>query len=291
MHIMFQEKFLNYLQSEKRYSPLTIIAYKKDLEQFFLYVSEQYNISDINLINHNLIRSWIVNLVDKELSTRSVNRKISSLKSYYKFLLRESEVSTNPMLKIISPKTAKKLPVFVDQAGMDDLLDKVEFDEGVKGERDKLLIKVLYATGIRLSELINIKISDVNLHESTIKVHGKGNKERILPFSVEMKQDLETFIETNQLNYWLFVTDKRRKMYPKLVYRIVNTYLSRVTTIDKKSPHVLRHTFATHMLNNGADLNAIKEFLGHTSLSATQVYTHNTIKKLSNIYKQAHPKA
>ncbi len=288
---MFLNEFLNYLQSEKRYSPLTITAYKNDLEQFLLYNSEQYIVTDLSKIDHAMIRSWIVDMMDKEMSTRSVNRKIASLKSIYRYMMREGKVSINPTLKIMPPKTAKKLPVFVDQSSMEDLLDKVAFDKGYKGDRDKLIITLMYSTGIRLSELINIKLNDLNFNDSSIKILGKGNKERILPFSNELSQKLQSFVEDHNPKDWLFVTDKKKKLYPKLVYRIVNLYLSKVTTIDKKSPHVLRHTFATHMLNNGADLNAIKEFLGHTSLSATQVYTHNTIKKLSNIYKQAHPKA
>lgn len=288
---MFLDKFLAYLQSEKRYSPLTITAYKNDLEQFLLFISGQYNIANISRIDHAMIRSWIVDMIDNDMSTRSVNRKITSLKSYYKFMIREGKVQINPTLKVMPPKTAKKLPVFVDEGGMENLLDKVDFDEGHKGDRDKLIITLMYSTGIRLSELINIKISDVNFIDSSIKILGKGNKERILPFSIELKQKLQDYSDDYNPKEWLFVTDKKKKLYPKLVYRIVNLYLSKVTTINKKSPHVLRHTFATHMLNNGADLNAIKEFLGHTSLSATQIYTHNTIKKLSNIYKQAHPKA
>lgn len=288
---MFIKRFLNYLKTEKRYSPLTITAYKKDLEQFFQFILGQYNISEIKEIHHGIIRSWIVEMADMELSSRSINRKISSLKSHYKYLIREQVVVENPLLKITTPKSSKQLPVFVDQKAMDDLLDKVEFEKGFAGERDKLIIAVLYSTGIRLSELVNLKISAINFYEMTVKVIGKGNKERILPFSTELKKELQEYIKKNDIFDWLFLTDKKKKIYPKLVYRIVNMYLSKVTTIKKKSPHVLRHTFATHMLNNGADLNAIKEFLGHTSLAATQVYTHNTINKFSNIYKQAHPKA
>ncbi|MBL4753069.1 MAG: tyrosine-type recombinase/integrase [Flavobacteriales bacterium] len=288
---MSRNKFISFLKNEKRYSPLTLSAYNTDLTQFYNFVKAQYELSEIEGISHGIIRSWIVNMIDADISTRSVNRKITTLKSYYRFLLREGIVEKNPMLKILSPKTAKKLPVFVDQSSMDELLDGVVFEEDAKGMRDKLIILLLYSTGIRLSELINIKVLDIDFYNCTLKILGKGNKERILPFSESLKSDIEKYINEVQPIEWLFVTDKGKKLYAKLVYRLVNSYLSKVTTISKKSPHVLRHTFATHMLNNGADLNAIKEFLGHVSLSATQVYTHNTIKKLTNIYKQAHPKA
>lgn len=288
---MPRDKFLSYLQNEKRYSPLTILAYRTDLTQFYDFIKSQYDIENIEGVTHSLIRSWIVDMIDTNISTRSVNRKITSLKSYYKFLLREGAVENNPMLKILPPKTSKKLPVFVDQKSMDELLDNTDFEEGERGTRDRLIILLLYSTGMRLTELINLKVSDIDLKSSVLKVLGKGNKERILPFSNQLSAELSAYLEEVGPVEWLFVTDKGKKLYEKLVYRVVNSYLSKVTTIGKKSPHVLRHTFATHMLNNGADLNAIKEFLGHVSLSATQVYTHNTIKKLTNIYKQAHPKA
>jgi len=288
---MPQAKFLSYLQNEKRYSPLTVSAYGTDLTQFYSFIKSQYDLTRIEDVTHSLIRSWIVEMIDADISTRSVNRKITTLKSYYKFLLREKIVEKNPMLKILPPKTSKKLPVFVEKSGMDELLDTVEFEEGGRGTRDRLIILLLYSTGMRLSELINLKVSDVDLKTATLKILGKGNKERILPFSDQLKRELKQYLDDVNPVQWFFLTDKGKKLYEKLVYRLVNSYLSKVTTISKKSPHVLRHTFATHMLNNGADLNAIKEFLGHVSLSATQVYTHNTIKKLTNIYKQAHPKA
>ena len=288
---MPRDKFLSYLQNEKRYSPLTVSAYTTDLAQFYNFIKSQYDLAEIEDVSHSLIRSWIVEMIDADISTRSVNRKITTLKSYYKFLLREGIVNKNPMLKILSPKTSKKLPVFVEESSMDELFDTVEFKEGERGVRDRLILLLLYSTGIRLSELINIKVSDIDFSSGSIKILGKGNKERILPFSDQLKSELKQYMDKVQPVDWFFLTDKGKKLYEKLVYRIVNSYLSKVTTISKKSPHVLRHTFATHMLNNGADLNAIKEFLGHVSLSATQVYTHNTIKKLTNIYKQAHPKA
>ncbi|HIA07104.1 MAG TPA: integrase [Flavobacteriales bacterium] len=288
---MPRDKFLSYLKNEKRYSPLTVTAYTTDLTQFYNFIKAQYDLTRIEEVTHGLIRSWIVDMIDAGITTRSVNRKITTLKSYYKFLLREGIVKKNPMLKILPPKTSKKLPVFVEKSSMDELLDTVDFDEGGKGRRDKLIILLLYSTGIRLSELINLKVSDIDFNKGTLKILGKGNKERILPFSDNLKNEIKQYLDEVCPIEWLFLTDKGKKLYAKLVYRLVNSYLRKVTTISKKSPHVLRHTFATHMLNNGADLNAIKEFLGHVSLSATQVYTHNTIKKLTNIYKQAHPKA
>ena len=288
---MPRDKFLSYLKNEKRYSPLTVTAYTTDLTQFYNFIKAQYDLARIEEVTHGLIRSWIVDMIDAGIATRSVNRKITTLKSYYKFLLREGIVKKNPMLKILPPKTSKKLPVFVEKSSMDELLDTVDFDEGGKGRRDKLIILLLYSTGIRLSELINLKVSDIDFNKGTLKILGKGNKERILPFSDNLKNEIKQYLDEVCPIEWLFLTDKGKKLYAKLVYRLVNSYLRKVTTISKKSPHVLRHTFATHMLNNGADLNAIKEFLGHVSLSATQVYTHNTIKKLTNIYKQAHPKA
>ena len=288
---MPRDKFLSYLKNEKRYSPLTISAYSTDLTQFYNFIKAQYDLTRIEEVTHGLIRSWIVDMIDAGITTRSVNRKITTLKSYYKFLLREGIVKKNPMLKILPPKTSKKLPVFVEKSSMDELLDTVDFDEGGKGRRDKLIILLLYSTGIRLSELINLKVSDIDFNQGTLKILGKGNKERILPFSDNLKNEIKQYLDEVCPIEWLFLTDKGKKLYAKLVYRLVNSYLRKVTTISKKSPHVLRHTFATRMLNNGADLNAIKEFLGHVSLSATQVYTHNTIKKLTNIYKQAHPKA
>jgi integrase/recombinase XerC len=240
-----------------------------------------------------LIRSWIVSLMEQKISSRSVNRKITTLKTFYKFLLRQKVVADNPMLKIQSPKTSKRLPVFVEKEKMDILLDNIEFGNDEEGVRNKLIIEMFYSTGMRLSELINLKHKNVDLSSGQLKVLGKRNKERIIPFNNELKSKIEEYLNTQKrkTNETLFTTADGKKMYEKLVYKIVKQYLSLVTTIDKKSPHVLRHTFATHMLNNGADLNSIKELLGHANLSATQVYTHNTVEKLKNIHKQAHPKA
>jgi integrase/recombinase XerC len=287
-----RDSFLQYLQFEKRLSSHTILAYSGDLDQFFSFLEHTYQLKIISEITHTLVRSWIVELIDQKISPRSVNRKITTLKSFYKYLLRQGVVFENPMMKIMSPKTSKRLPVFVEKDNMNLLIDHVEFSEDFDGFRNKLIIELFYATGIRLSELINLKQANVDLHQCQIKVMGKRNKERIIPFSNELRNTIQKYINSKiaMPNSFLFEMKNGKKMYEKFVYRLVNNYLSIVTTIDKKSPHVLRHTFATHMLNNGADLNTIKELLGHANLAATQVYTHNTVEKLKSIHKQAHPK-
>ena len=294
---MSYQDFIRYLQFEKRYSPHTILAYQKDLEQFQLYLKEQYETDYLSDVSYLMIRSWLVKLVENKISAKSVNRKISTLKTFFKYLIREGVIKENPMKKIISPKISKKLPVFIEQDKMDFLFDQVNFGEGYCAVRDKLILELFYETGMRLSELVNLKVTDINIYDCSIKVLGKRNKERIIPFNNNMKNSIINYFEIkNEVagkegeNYF-FVTEEGKKIYQKLVYRKVNHYLNEVTTLSKKSPHVLRHTFATHMLNNGADLNAIKELLGHANLSATQIYTHNTIEKLKSVYKQAHPKA
>ena len=288
-----RDRFLQYLQFEKRFSNHTIIAYSNDLKQFYEYLQITYGIKDLSEIKHTFIRSWIVSLMEHTITPRSVNRKITTLKTFYKFLLRQGLVEENPMLKIQSPKTSKRLPVFVELEKMDVLLDNIEFEEGEQGLRDKLILELFYATGMRLSELINLKVANVNMASNQLKVLGKRNKERIIPFGFELKKKIREYLrEKAEKNSEYLISGRNgKKMNEKFVYTIVKHYLSLVTTIDKKSPHVLRHTFATHMLNSGADLNAIKELLGHANLSATQVYTHNTVEKLKNIHKQAHPKA
>jgi integrase/recombinase XerC len=288
-----QDSFIEYLQFEKRLSGHTLVAYSNDLSQFFKYLQSTYEIKNISEVNHTVVRSWIVSLMEQKITPRSVNRKITTLKTYYKYLLRQGVVTESPMIKILSPKTSKRLPVFVEKDKMDVLIDNIEFGDDFEGTRNKLIIELFYATGIRLSELINLKQTNVDINSSQLKVLGKRNKERIVPFGHELKRSIEHYFELKIASdaEELFVTKSGKKLYEKFVYRLVNNYLSQVTTIDKKSPHVLRHTFATHMLNNGADLNSIKELLGHANLSATQIYTHNTVEKLKNIHKQAHPKA
>ncbi|MEC7863601.1 MAG: tyrosine-type recombinase/integrase [Bacteroidota bacterium] len=289
---MQQEKFINYLSSEKRFSVHTITSYANDVNQFALFLSTEYQItSDISDVNFQIVRSWIASLLEHGVAPRSVNRKISTLKTYFKFLIREGIISESPMLKVVAPKSKKRLPVFVEENQIELLLNEVEFDDGFIGERDKLIIELFYITGIRLSELINIKISDINFDNDLIKVLGKRNKERLIPLSVRIVKELRFFIEKYKIANYLFTNLGGTKVYTKLVYRVVNKYIGKISSINKKSPHILRHTFATHMLNNGADINAIKELLGHANLSATQVYTHNTIEKLKSVHKQAHPRA
>ena len=287
-----KDGFIQYLQFEKRFSNHTLVAYITDLAQFIIYLQKTYEIKSIEEINHTVVRSWIVSLMENKISPRSVNRKITTLKSFYKYLLRQKIVAENPMLKIQSPKTSKRLPVFVEKEKMDMLLDVVDFGEDEEGQRNKLIIEIFYATGMRLSELINLKETNIDFHQCQLKVLGKRNKERIIPFNKEIKTTIESYIKSKKdlPNEFLFETKKGKRLTEETVYGVVRSYLSLVTTIDKKSPHVLRHTFATHMLNNGADLNAIKELLGHANLSATQVYTHNTVEKLKSIHKQAHPR-
>ncbi len=292
---MHLDRFYTYIQHEKRFSPHTLTAYKTDLLQFFAFADSQGNASFTDVF---LVRNWIVHLLDQQNDARSVNRKMSSLKTYFKFLVREKLIEDNPMSKIQSPKTAKKLPVVIREEKISQLLDSEEnFEANFSGTRDKLVVELLFGTGIRLAELLGLTETDINWYENTIKVTGKRSKERIVPLNKELLMLTKEYLnvkksknfDNNSLN--LIVTDTGNAPYPKLIYRIVQKYLGYITTQNKKSPHVLRHTFATTLLNNGADLNAIKELLGHANLSATQVYTHNSVERLKLIYKQAHPKA
>ena len=292
---MLIDEFLKYLQLEKRYSPHTVKAYQIDITQFQDYLDEAYE-SVLQNAKHPMVRSWLAQMLDYGISPRSVNRKISVLKSFYKFLLKEEKVKEDPTIKVVPPKMSKKLPVFVEEDQMRKLLDELDFTDGYAGVRDKLMIELFYSTGIRQAELIHLKINDIDLSSNVIKVLGKRNKERLIPLTLELRKKIEIYLKLRaelpvKYSSYLLLTNKGKKLYPNLVYRQVNHYLSQVTSLDKKSPHVLRHTFATHMLNNGADLNAIKELLGHANLSATQVYTHNTIDKLKKVYNQAHPRA
>jgi integrase/recombinase XerC len=296
---MAVRRFLSHLQYEKRYSAHTIRAYESDLDFFFEFLEREYQTSAIPDVTHFQIRSWVVHLIDSGVTPRSVNRKITTLKSFFRFMLREKIIGQNPMSKIQSPKVPKKLPVFIDENRMSELFDGVQFEEGFSGLRDRTVLELFYGTGMRLSELVNLSESDINFSAQTVKVLGKRNKERIIPLSGTLIAALREYIEVRKEfvagkqveENALFVDNKCNKVYPKFVYRTVKRYLGNVTTGDKKNPHILRHTFATHMLNHGAEINAVKEILGHSSLAATQVYTHNTVEKLKNIYKQAHPKA
>ena len=292
------KSFLTYLQNEKRYSPLTVKSYSNDLSQFSLFCSKHFPGTDDIAVDYKCIRKWVVSLVDDNISNRSVNRKISTLKSYFKFLMKEGHLDKNPVDRVISPKTEKKLPVFVSKMSMEQLFDFIDFGNDYSGVRDRLILEIFYDTGMRTSELINLRTVSINRGELTMKVLGKRNKERIIPFTRQLNESIKSYLEIRTAEFretstedFLFLTAKGEKLYKRLVYRIVNKYLNQVTTVDKKSPHVLRHTFATHMLNNGADLNSVKELLGHSNLSATEIYTHNTFEKLKSIYKQAHPRA
>ncbi len=291
------DSFLNYLAFNKGYSANTVKSYQTDLLQFNDFLTAFYPGLDFPEVSTTHIRSWIVTILDKGVGTRSVRRKITTLKSFYNYLNLHTNVSSNPLEKINVPKFTSSLPPYINNEDINTLFEKIDFSNDFKGVRDKLILEMLYSTGIRLAELISIKHSDIDLVYKTIKVTGKGNKQRIIPLIPSLVKTLNDYLDIKSKLFPLnnadnmLVTDKGKVLYPKFIYRKVFHYLSLVTTYDKKSPHVLRHTFATHMLNNGAELNSIKEFLGHANLSATQVYTHNTVEKLKKVYKQAHPKA
>ncbi len=289
------EAFLSYLAHEKRYSSHTVDGYCRDIEQYFEFQSNYYESDQYAETTHVMIRSWIVHLVETDYVPKSIQRKLSSLRSFFKFLKRNDLVQINPASKVVAPKSNKRLPQFVEEAGM-LRFDKLDLSEDFAGTRDRLIVTILYETGIRQAELINLREEQIDFTQGQIRVIGKRNKERIVPIShnliVEMQQYQRLKKEEFDTTYLpeLLVTNKGNKMYPRFVYDKVKYYLGLVTTIDKKSPHVLRHTFATHLLNNGANLNSVKELLGHSSLSSTQVYTHNTIEKLKDVHKRAHPK-
>jgi integrase/recombinase XerC len=289
------EDFILYLQAEKRYADHTLRAYKNDLEQFHAFCHQNdYGGMDLHF---RTIRSWVVSLMDAGYSPRSVHRKLTSLQSYCRYMIRIGELDANPMDKVLKPKLSKRVPSFVEEDRMDRLLDTYDFGDDFEGVRNRLMLDLLYQTGIRRSELINLTIGSLDLEGKSMKVTGKRNKERIIPLGDEITGRITQYMQVrdqivaDNREGSLFITGKGKPVYDNLVYRVVNRYLAMVTTLEKRSPHVLRHTFATHMLNHGADLNTIKELLGHANLSATQVYTHNTFKKLKSIYNQAHPRA
>ncbi|WP_370291493.1 tyrosine-type recombinase/integrase [Pedobacter sp. SYP-B3415] len=294
---MYTEAFLSYLQYEKRYAVHTLTAYRKDLDDYCLYLQEAFDLTAEAAL-HNEIRSYVVSLMDAKRSAVTINRKLSALRSFYKFLLASGRIAKNPMLLVKAPVVPKKLPVFVDDRKMDQLLDGTDiFDDTFAARRDRLVLELLFGTGMRLSELTGLNENSADLKNGMIRVLGKRSKERLIPLTPALAVELEKYLAEKSMQNFdnksnaLIVTNTGTRAYARLVYRIVNRYLSYVSTHDKKSPHVLRHSFATGLLNRGADLNAIKELLGHSSLAATQVYTHNSVERLKSIYKQAHPKA
>ncbi|MDG1716895.1 MAG: tyrosine-type recombinase/integrase [Saprospiraceae bacterium] len=290
------DNFLLYLSSQKRFSKYTVISYKNDLSSAAKYVLETYEIKDIRKISFFHIRSYIVDLMKNGMSPKSVNRKISSLRSFYKYLIKKSIVDKNPMLKVISPKIPRRLPDYVSKTDIAILFDSISLGNTYCEARNYIIMLLLYNTGMRKSELIGLTDESVDYAQKRIAVVGKGNKQRIIPVTNDLLTKIRKYIQIRNQSFecresFLLLTDKGKPMYPKLVYNVVNRVLVSMATSTKKSPHILRHTFATHMANNGAELNTIKELLGHASLAATQVYTHNSIEKLKDVYSRSHPKA
>jgi integrase/recombinase XerC len=293
---MLIKDFLNYLLLERNYSERTIVAYEADLREFEEYFKKTDAELDFRSVHSDNVRNWMVSLMDEGRSETSVNRKLSSLRSFYRFLLRRKEITVNPMLKVVGPKKKKPLPSFVREKDMDRLLDECSFEEGFEGYRDRTILEMFYATGMRLSELIGLNDADVDFSAKLIKVTGKRNKQRLIPFGNELAEDLHLYIKVRnevmpQGAEAFFVLKDGKRMYPMAVYRIVKRNLSRVVSLKKRSPHVLRHTFATAMLNDSAELRSVKELLGHESLATTEIYTHATFEELKKVYEQAHPRA
>ena len=288
------DKFVNYLRFERNFSKHTILSYQNDLEQFAAFLKRTYEIDEPEEATTTMVRSWMAEMMQEKISARSVIRKASALRTFYHFLLKEEVITVDPMLKISAPKMPSRLPVFVTRKDIGMLFRDIEFPKTYAGIRDRLIMEMFYATGIRLSELITMKEANVNVFNLTIKVFGKRAKERIIPIPGILKEYVSAYrSERNKLGLkgeYFFVSEKGNELYEKQVYLIVHNYLGMVTTVHKRSPHVLRHTFATHLLDNGADINSVKELLGHANLAATQVYTHNSLEKLKNVYKQAHPR-
>lgn len=290
--------YLAYLRYEKRSSEHTVVSYQNDIVQFADFLQDTNSSVDLLAVTPDKIRAWVIHLAEEEITSRSINRKLSALRSFYHYHTRIGNISNSPMDTISAPKLSKRLPCFLEENETEKLFGPDLFSNTYQGWRDRTIIELFYATGIRISELINLTFDKVNLYDNTIKVLGKRNKEREIPFGNTFKNCYQSYVNFYDEKFnghtkssYIFVTDKANKVYPKFVYSIVRKYLDMVTAIDKRSPHVLRHTFATHLLNRGADINAIKEILGHSSLSATQVYTHNSIEKLKSIYQTAHPRA
>lgn len=289
--------FLEYLKFEKRYSPHTIRAYKDDLELFFEYINNNYGNPALKEITASMVRSWLAYHKEKGDTSKTISRRISTLKSFFKHQLRMQVIDTSPMATIMSPKLSKRLPSFVEEKNLATLFEYVEFPDDWEGLMNRFILMLFYSTGMRLSELVNMKENQVDLSKNNLKILGKGNKERLIPMNDELRFAVEQYLHERKHKFGsnsapnLLLTEKGKPLHPRYVQSRVKYYLSLVTTAQKKSPHVLRHSFATHLMNNGAHLNAVKELLGHSSLAATQIYTHNTIEKLKDIHKKAHPKA
>ena len=288
--------FIEYLSLEKKYSPHTVTAYKKDLKSFLEFASAEFEYTEIATVHYSIIRSWIIALVNNGVSNRSVNRKISSLKTYYKFLLKTKQIEVSPLVKHRALKTAKKVQVPFSEKEVNDVLELLQEADGFEGVRNKLIVELFYSTGMRRAELVNIKLNAISVASKTVKVLGKRNKERIIPLLSTVLKTFEQYIEERSAleeikdRDYLLLTTKGVKIYETLVYRVINSYFSKASEKVKKSPHILRHSFATHLLNEGADLNAVKELLGHSSLASTQVYTHSSIAKLKEVYQNSHPR-
>ena len=289
------QKFIDYLLLEKKYSPQTVVAYQKDIEAFQLFLTQECSDSEVSNANYSQIRSWIVHLVDCIISNRTINRKISSLNSYYKFLLKTESIDTNPLVKHKALKVSKKIQIPFSETEVSSVLNSIQTDT-FEGLRDKLIVELFYSTGMRRIELVQLQLQDVDLSQGQIKVLGKRNKERFIPLLPSVMDTIKDYLEKRlKLEVIkdpsiLFLTKKGTKVYEMLVYRIITGYFEGVSSKVKKSPHILRHSFATHLLSNGADLNAVKELLGHSSLAATQVYTHNSVAELKKVYKKSHPR-
>jgi len=290
------ENFFKYLEFEKRYSIHTIRAYRDDLLQFLTFLKARFELNQIKDADHRQVRSWMVHMMQNDYSSKTINRKISSLKTYFKYLKKKKLVNRNPLSKIVTPKNGKRLPEFVRARQLESLTDHLAIDDSFQGQRNAMIITLLYQLGIRRAELIGIKDTDIDRQRGVIKVLGKGNKERLIPISASIISQIDSYLtirdsEVVSESGHLLVTDKGKKLYPKFVYNTCKRYLSTVSSNEYLGPHILRHSFATHLANNGADLNAIKELMGHSSLAATQVYMHNTIDKLKEVYDRSHPKA
>jgi integrase/recombinase XerC len=287
--------FITYLDCERNYSPYTITAYNKDLNTFQDFCEKEYDIREISTVPYSIIRSWIVNLVESRISNRSINRKISSLKSYFNFLLKSKQIDENPLRKHQSLKVEKRINVPFSEKEINEVLDFFDHDDDFEQVRDKLIIEFLYTTGMRRAELIGLKENSVDLSQNIVKVVGKRNKERQIPLLNSVIKTIQNYRELKNkiapVTDHFFVTKKGEQIYPNLVYRIINEYFGKVSLKVKKSPHIVRHSFATHLLNEGADLNSVKELLGHSSLASTQVYTHSNLKDLKLMYNQAHPRS